>query len=185
VTEKNRVGAPSDHAALWKARQERDVAAVIAVATGDSVEAVIATKYLGEIASEVDRNAIRTLVDLLESPNEHIRANAAQSLSKLQASDAVAPLIAVERRERVPWVRAWMLFALGTLGSRREVQPSLERALRASEWKVRRAAVGAIGEVGEIQDVPVLKEAAQRERLWRHNPYRQAIRSARGRGGSD
>jgi HEAT repeat protein len=144
-------------------------------------EATRALKYVG------DQRAVPALIKSLEYEDWHskfsvlstVRANAAESLGKLQSKEAVLPLI--ERLEdsdaEVRWKAAE---ALGKIGDEEALEP-LIYALSDTDGDVRKHAARALGELDDEMAVDALIEALS-DRDW---PVRKNAATSLGRIGDE
>jgi HEAT repeat protein len=111
----------------------------------------------GEIASEmlvaIGVDAIKPLILALNTPNEYVRRNAYQALTKIGAS-AVEMLIDSLKGS----VRWYAILALGEIGDPRAVEP-LIACLRDASPFVRQVAANALGKIKDSRAVEPLVDA--------------------------
>ncbi len=93
--------------------------------------------WVGQVYGE------KAVLPLLTHANPDLRRNAAETLGRLRASTAVAPLTAA-LRDAEPAVQAQAATALGQIGDSRSVAP-LIAILQDPNWLVQRAAAEALG----------------------------------------
>lgn len=124
------------------------------LASDDCYFAAWAAQTLGEVG---DREAVRALLKVAESPSAVVRNEAARALGKLGDSQAAEPLARLLTDNNAA-VRSSAATALGRLGVR-EAAPKLVRLLKDAEWQVRVAAADAVGDLKEKAVTVNLEEA--------------------------
>ncbi len=112
---------------------------------------------LFELRSIATPEASRAALPALNDPNEMVRSTAAGSVIFLERSEAVnalRPLLA----DRLPFVRREAANALGKTGNWSATDPLIAALNRERDAEVRLAIVIALGEIGDIEAMPVLTQ---------------------------
>ena len=168
---------------LFRAWAEGDAAYLIEALRLDPHGAPLAAKWLANMQRH---DAIPTFVQLLDAASPRARASAAQALYKLgPPPEAKSRLVEMAGSDPDPGPRAFALYALGKFKDR-ELVPVVVRVLDAPDMHVRRAAVAALGEIGDKAALEPLRRARRRERrspvswYWNHLAYRTALAALEG-----
>ena len=114
---------------------------------------------LGELE---DARTIGAMTSALGDRDVNVRAMAAWALGQLEDPGAIAAL-GKALGDESPLVRRRAAWALGEIEDEGALSP-LERALRDRDPSVRRTAVWAMGEIESAKAVPMLRDAARRQR---------------------
>lgn len=142
------------YAAAWALGEMADPRAIPALVRAlgdpDAETRKFATRALikfGPVASDA-------LLAALADPSPAVRRYAVRALGQIQEQRAVEPLLALEGKVDMDV----LLWAFGRLGDLRGL-PLLERETAAADWRVRLAAVQALGDIANAAAVPALKRA--------------------------
>ena len=100
------------------------------------------------------------LVLLLDDPDAAVRADAAEQLGELRASEAVSPLLDA-LRDTAPEVQVAAATALGEIGDGAAVRPLIRLLRDPGTIGVENAAAGALAALGDPRSVAPLLEAGQ------------------------
>jgi HEAT repeat protein len=157
---------------IFEARRNGDIPTLIRALRDDPENAAWAARYLGDMS---DPAAIQPLIRLLGARDFQARAQAATSLGKLHAVEAVPELIACVDRGPEDVMRAWAIDALGHIGSPAAV-PKLIELLSNPEPGLRRTAAVALGAIGDPKALDPLHDAARHARWPEKRLYRRAAR---------
>ena len=103
-----------------------------------------------------DSRHVSDLADMLDSPSEEIRANAAMIIGRMGEPSAVKILKSLEAREREPHVRVQVLEALARLGDERSAR-MLEASVDGQTFGERLVAARALGRMETLRSIMVLK----------------------------
>ncbi len=120
---------------------------------------------LGDMASTTSKKtkaekSFETLLDeLVHSPSEKVRYNAARMLGELGDPAAVEPLIEVLMKDKNGSVRLYAARALGELGDARATRPLIDALVQDRNVDVRVRAARALGRLGGEEVVLPLVEA--------------------------
>ena len=105
--------------------------------------------------------AFPCIVAMLEDPDVHVRAAAAEALGKIGVQDAVEPLIEVMEDRGEEWsVRARTARSLGKLGDPQSID-ALIASLNDMTVPVREMSVIALGEIGDPSARAALENVAR------------------------
>jgi len=123
-----------------------------------------AAAALAEVATRQEAIA---LVTALGDADEFVRYRAARALGQAGHAPAIRPLLTMLRNgeeiKRIPSPSAGAATALGMLASRAqrraEVILALREAAQSPAWRVRAAAVEALGRAGDAESLPALQAA--------------------------
>ncbi len=124
------------------------------ITTGD-IEAKRSALF--ELRSIATPEASRAALAALKDPSELVRSTAAGSVVFLEGSEAVnalRPLLT----DRMPFVRREAAYALGNTGNWSATDPLIAALNRERDADVRLAVIIALGEIGDIEAMPVLTQ---------------------------
>jgi HEAT repeat protein len=121
-----------------------------------------------------DTGVVRSLIDMLDNEQPHVRREAAWILGELRAAQAERPLISMLKKDGSA---AWMAaVSLGKISAETAVGP-LAETLNSNNVRLRRAAVWALAHIGSDHALASLNAAADDEdedvRLWARNALRK------------
>ena len=94
-----------------------------------------------------DKSAVPYLIETLQSENHYVRRESARALGLLDSPEAVEPLIEAIELDKDNEVRRNAITALGQLSDERAVD-ILTQALQESSFLIKRAAEGALKQIG-------------------------------------
>lgn len=112
---------------------------------------------LFELRSIATPESSRAALPALKDPNEMVRSTAAGSVVFLEGSEAVNALRPV-LADRLPFVRREAANALGKTGNWSATDPLIAALNRERDAEVRLALIVALGEIGDIEAMPVLTQ---------------------------
>lgn len=110
---------------------------------------------LMKLGSMKHPDASRAAATVLNDPDPIIRVTAAHAITSMPASESV-PLLVLQLKDKLEFVRREMADALGETRSRSAVQPLVELLTSDKEISVRAAAANALGEIHDESAVPAL-----------------------------
>ena len=102
---------------------------------------------------ETGEESVEPVIESLNSPDFHVRENAAIALGKLKDKRALEPLLKAIN-DPIPGVCKACCFALGELGEPKAFEPLIKRLDDYSEIKA--AACNALGSLGDHRAIPFL-----------------------------
>jgi HEAT repeat protein len=175
---------PSDDdkrlAQILVAKREGDTTHLRAALT-DPLGRTLAARYLADLGC---REATDDIARLLDASDPWVRVAAVRALGRLQAGVLVPRFREMAREDSSAAVRLWAIAAVGEAGGRSD-REFLEELLSSPEWRTRRAAVYALGVLGDPAAVPALRRARRSD--WSKvivpfqsgSAYRRALNSLR------
>ena len=124
----------------------------------------VTAKALGKLGDKV---GLELLLKSLKEVKYWVPSAPAKALVKLDDKNAVAPLIAIfEDDKQHPQVRANAAYVLGHLDSKQAISPLGAALQEDKDWRVRRAAAEALGELGDKVGLELLLKSLKEVKYW-------------------
>lgn len=177
-------GLPSDDdkrlALIVVAKRGGDTAHLRAALT-DPLGRTLAARYLADLGC---REATHDIARLLDASDPMTRVASVRALGRLQAHGLASRFREMARDDPSPNVRMWAIAAVGQTGQRSD-REFLEEFLDSPDWPTRRAAVYALGVLGDPAAIAALRRARRSD--WSKvivpfgsgSAYRRALNSLR------
>jgi len=176
---------PSEVNLIKSAEQRRDTHELLAALGLRPYVARYALLRLRELLKHIDspdRSAITLAIGpLLKSSDPATRAAALRALSEHGTSSIIPTILLVSQTDPVAYVRAAGLSAYTALVPHPEETVFID-ALADADWRVRHAAVIALGRIGSTSSIPHLKRAMEKETRIPRFSFRGDLDDERNRG---
>lgn len=119
---------------------------------------------------------------MLQVRDAHARAAAVEALGKMRAVAAQPEIAAVAMSDPEWWVRTWAAAALGKIGAK-NASEQLIRLLSDPDFRIRRAALVGLDNLGDKSTLDAIRNAKRREPWYRRSSYRRTLKRIRAKTG--